>query len=641
MQRIKGKKKEAPSFLAIITALALVVSCLPLNFSINENGNVKVGENKAEAIIPATPYALEFLNAAAAGAGLTGSQWLVTGIGIGTAATGVSLANSTGVKLGDDLSYNLRNLVEAADFPDYDTLEEDSKQLWGSRENYEAAKYNSLMEAFGLNGARDRFYSSGGGNFEWQDDEREKLQRLGRIGQNWVDNGSNTVSSLLAAVVNKDAFNEYLGVSNDLDISQIDSSKYPLWANVFRNGFIVSQGDLLRYKVSGNTKVQYVTYSSNEPVYWIPFIKRDNNDTTYYCIAFSKGAFSTGRQKEQFAIGIETPTVPSATDAAPMYPDGPNGEPVYATQLSYWIENAYHLSECNMRYVEVTSVPGGLYSGSETSKYLGSLLYGDSDIGLIGAIPVNVEGYPEDIAADGEQPIYMPANGVSSVNNWSNYTTEPGTGGGSGGEGSAIDYTSYLERIIALLQSIDADLNNKAASVIRELQMIYDKLSNGTGSDMPVQPWHVIVDNFPVYNTEPPILRVHDEGVYDQLTDIQNSLLDIIRILRTPDVNDVVGDFDFDALKDNAEGIVDRLSTLAPFGAFALIASMLAIWTGYYQITDPSFTVPFNFVDSGEIVINLDWMTDLQPVIDFFMISLLIWCLANASIRIIELEASS
>lgn len=158
---------------------------------------------------------------------------------------------------------------------------------------------------------------------------------------------------------------------------------------------------------------------------------------------------------------------------------------------------------------------------------------------------------------------------------------------------------------------------------------------------MPEQPWTVIVQNLPLYETNPAIVRVHDEGVFDNLTDIGTQLNTIISILRTPDVDDVVGDFDYEELLSNADALRERLAKLAPFGAAALMAAMLAIWSGSGVLQTPRFDVPFNFSVNEQIVnIDLSWLEGVKPVIDFFMLSMLIFCLVNASMRIIEMEAA-
>ena len=161
-------------------------------------------------------------------------------------------------------------------------------------------------------------------------------------------------------------------------------------------------------------------------------------------------------------------------------------------------------------------------------------------------------------------------------------------------------------------------------------------------------------------NGDEPVVYSYLWYLYDELTHIEATISDleipggggntsgitsrldvIIALLSTPDVNDIIGDFDYDGLLRNAEDLRSKLSTLAPFGAFALISAMLAIWSQSSVLTTPRIEVPFNFFGSGNSVsLDMSWLTDIQPVIDFCMISLLILCLVNASVRIIEMEAT-
>lgn len=130
-------------------------------------------------------------------------------------------------------------------------------------------------------------------------------------------------------------------------------------------------------------------------------------------------------------------------------------------------------------------------------------------------------------------------------------------------------------------------------------------------------------------------------GVENAINTLNNTAASILAALSTPNVEDVVGDFDYDALLSKAETLTDRLSRLAPFAAFAMISSLLAIWSQQDVVQfAPSFDVPFNFVGNNTIHIDLSWLSDIQPVIDFCMLSLLFLCLCAMSLRVIEMEAA-
>ena len=113
-------------------------------------------------------------------------------------------------------------------------------------------------------------------------------------------------------------------------------------------------------------------------------------------------------------------------------------------------------------------------------------------------------------------------------------------------------------------------------------------------------------------------------------------------LLVSATADQVIGDFDFGELADNANAVMENASTLAPFVGFELIAVMLSIWASV-GVHQPNLDMQFNFVPGTDGIVNIDlsWLADAQPLFNMLCISMLILCLVNSSIRIIEQEATA
>lgn len=106
-------------------------------------------------------------------------------------------------------------------------------------------------------------------------------------------------------------------------------------------------------------------------------------------------------------------------------------------------------------------------------------------------------------------------------------------------------------------------------------------------------------------------------------------------------VDEVIGDFDFGEVAENANLLMENASQLAPFVGFELMAVMLQIWAAT-GVHNPNLDMQFNFMPgSNELVtIDLSWLADAQPLFNMLCISMLLLCLVNSSVRIIEQEAT-
>lgn len=625
--------------ISAVLIVSVALSLLPVGFQRDDaSGSIVPLEVKQAHAVPVAVPGAAFIAECAAAAGISAGDLVATVVGISTVSTGMAFGYDQGVKMGSDLTSNLNNLIEAADYPPYDTLSEQDQQSWGSKENYDAAKFNSLLDAFGIGEDRDSFYSSGGANFEFSENVKDRLEQLGRIGSNWANGAANTVNDLLASLSegHEQVFQQYYGVSQ---YEEVNGTDYTEWPENFPATVYVNKGNYFRIDQVYSTQNNVLQRASGRDIYWVIFF----NERQWHSVLFSKEPFMYGSRSD----AASEQGVPAVSLTGTSQEKTINGNTFYYVDLETTRRGSY-----SNPTMQITNITYAQTSYDKFEKMCEQILYGQNL--AIGEMPIDVAGYPQDISQDGEKPIYYPNDGITDSVTWDDY--EVPTINVPGADLSTIEgilqklkfdsdscLQVYDHHIYSFLVGMKTDVTKLMGDIKQILQNLkFDNSMNlnvydGNVYNMLLQIRELL--NQSKYNDGN--FKVHDLGVFDNLTDIQSSLLEIITILKTPDVNDLVGDFDFDQLKQNSEDIVDRLSELAPFGAFALIASMLAIWTGVYQINDPSFTVPFNFADSGNVVINLSWLSDLQPVIDFFMISLLIWCLANASMRMIEREAAS
>lgn len=623
-----------------VLAMTLIVSCLPFNVSFS-NGKADI-ERSVSMASPVVVPGAAFLEEMAAACGLTSSQFIATIAGVTAASSGMAIGTETGIRLGASLSNNLNNLIEAADYPAYESLAEEDKLSWGSKENYDSAKFNSLMEAFDLGDDRDRFYSSGGANFEFSENAQERLEQLGRIGTNWVAGAGNAVQDIMDSLQPEymQVFERYYGVTSFKEINKED---FDTWPSNAPNSLYVSSGSYFYYEGVGEQRRNYYQRASSNDVIWIPCF----DDAKVFTYAYSKDGFMYGQNQKYIneANPVEPPQLTPVTLNLTSSSVESLGKQFYGVEYSTTFQNNLQITNNNM---PINTYPG--VSSINMRMIAAQILFGE-DLG-IGALPVDVEGYPENIEDLGEQqPIYYPSEGIYTGVPWSDLTTEPGQGGSGEGGGVGTDYTSLLQRIIALLERNNYDsigdlkvIDNTVASLIRELISTVNGFVVPPGKDYS-QALADIIDYLEddlglLIGTISTNVRNGFSAVDDDLNAIKGSLAAIIAILVTPDVPDLIGDFDFASLATNSAELVNGLDRLAPFGAGALISALIAVWSNVDQVQVHSFEFPFGFFGDETLSVDVGWLEGAKPIIDFCMITLLIWCLANASIRVIEMEST-
>ena len=643
--------KFRTKILACFIALSLVALTLPVRLDFNTlDKRVELKANEAEAVVPVAGAAAAFLAEIAAASGLTVGEFVATIAGITAVGTGMGIAIDEGINYGNDASVNLGNLIDAADYPAWDSLTSEQQEAWGSKEYYDSAKFNSLLDAFDLGDARERFYSSSGGNIDYTSSETSRLEQLGRIGQNWINNGSNTVNDILSSF--SVGGQQYLKDSFTLNTAVIHGSDYAGWPENAPSTVVLTYASkIYTQRQTSNTNMQYAVIQTDKPVYMLPytFSYTTGGDQYYGSLVFDANEFNYNY---------------ATVNYSPV--NGVFPEPNLSTINTQPTQQTYN----DKIYYEATASMGKKFNNTianfESNGYLTSaqitalrnaiplILFGENL--NIGSAPVDIVGYPEDISQDGDLNVYFPATGIVPGSDWQDYETQPDTP-------PIIDEEVDLTEIIELLKrfhfTVDYNLlvqDNPLRSAVMEIASSVNRFNFYTQygelkvHDQRLQDaMSLLLGNFQFYSTGE--LKVHDAGVYSAISDMSNYLGGLLTQIQatlsgffvTDTAGDIIGDLDFPELGDKAADLVDTISTLAPFGAVALLSELVAILSQTGKIAKPEMTFDFDFMPDQqyEVQIDLSWLDDVRPVINVFCIITLVIGLYGCTARLIELEAAA
>lgn len=388
----------------VALAVAIAAALVPVSVDSVSLDGFDVNRSEAAAAGPAVVAGLEFLEVMASQAGITASEFVATGVGMIASGTGVLIGAGSGVSLSNSFDANLSSLIDTADYPDYDTLDNSEKESWGSRENYESAKFNSFANAFGLGGARDRYYSSGGSGFEFDDSEKGLLEHIGSIAETWKRRVSNAYESIKEGLPSAESVVSVAGVrtfSGDGEGLEDWPSSVPKKMNL---GF----GSLC-YTVKGGS---YYVVGTNQNVSWCVYTwLRNGVYRTYGVISMDvENVFLGGYQ----------------TKSEPVMPTNVTSSAVYKTLG----ENDYYVFEIAQGgewpgIVSQTNMPVNVYdfntgpSGADIQKAMALLLLNDA-----GSFNYNLVGeYPED-EIPGETAVWFPEDGIGQETTWPEFTDE-------------------------------------------------------------------------------------------------------------------------------------------------------------------------------------------------------------------------
>ena len=568
--------------------MALVIAIAPLN--VKFEGGFSIEQNEAQAIAPVFAGAAAFLGEVAAAAGLTTGELVATVAGMTAIGTGMSIATSAGVRYGTEASQNLNNLVDAADYPAWDTLSSSEKESWGSQDNYDSAKFNSLMAAYGLGDAYGRYQSAwgsgGAGNFSFSSQEQSSLDQIGDIGSNWINGLPNTIDDITSMFSNdsQTVINNYFGVTSYEQVNTDNMSDYP--NSKLANPYI-NKGNHLIIEWSTGKFTEAVT--SSEVYFWI------SKNTSNYVIGlsmFSDQGFTYKVRNYVTASTMETPLVPETT----------------ALQRTF--DNNVFYSSTGSTYAPTGTVKGyssNMYvnthedlqnSGTDMYNCVPYLLF-SNQLDSIGSLDPNVVDYPGETNIDNSVNLYFPSGGLNDDTPWEDFLTYQ------------EEITEDLSGIITLLRHIDTDLHNFEFTSLGNLK-VYD----GVVAD--------ILDN-----------------TYQRIVNIETLLG---KLTMPSNADQIIGNFDFDDIEAKVPDLLETISELAPFGALALLSEIFAIVSEVNVVDSPELVFPFQFggyTDDGlELVVDLSWMDDLKPAINFFTILMLVLGLTYATIRVVQMEAA-
>lgn len=357
---------------------------------------------------------IEYL-ANSAGVGNTGnviasSSIVTSSIGIIAVTTGVNLVKEAGAQNGAHLSTCLDSLVDAADYPDYSTLTAQQQASWVSKENYDAAKFNSLLNAFGLGDAAQRYRegftgSGGGSDFDFTQQEKDKVDKLGRIANRWISGIGNTVGDLMDFFNDKQVIEQWLPPMQDG--TYIDGSQYEDWPSNIPTTIYVSSGNqiYIEYVWSAYNTVSVYSYNNSVPTQnvGIATLRVGSSADVYPYTGVGRMSFS----KVPFTSTSANNTTMNATHTTV------NGKDVY--YMAGRDQGFIKSYTANIGMTNLSDWP----SNSDIAKIGYYALYGELTGGSSAAD--EVEDYPEE--PNRNQNTWIPAIGIVPSISWPQLTT--------------------------------------------------------------------------------------------------------------------------------------------------------------------------------------------------------------------------
>ena len=371
-----------------------------------------------------------FLDEMAEQAGLTPAQYIATVTGVSNIVSGVNFVRDGGVMgavndAAATTANNLNALIDAADYPAWSSLDASTQQSYGSQDAYNAAKFNSLMEAFGLDTARSRYYASGGGNFEWQNDEIEKLEQLGRIGSNWANGAANTFSSLRGTVTNNNYFVPWTGAAQH---TTYDGSSWGNWPSGVPGTMNVARINLgWVYNSSNNFGIYQATTRDVYMVAWNSMSDSTNGSMYLWCFDWQdNGLF---QKAASLAIGTNPPDISGASfynvtdyDTITWTQSDKKDKSYYFSSYAYGIPANMFPTVANSGNVTGNNV-------TDRENQMKRAIYYFMAFGTGGDWENDapkVDDYPEQ-QPSGDTNIYFPVGGIAVNTGWPSYTTSPST----------------------------------------------------------------------------------------------------------------------------------------------------------------------------------------------------------------------
>lgn len=407
-------------------AVICVVACIsllmiPVNVYVNFSGlyidgNHAFADDEVTPPLPEPPRpsgpALTYLDMLANQAQLDTSQFVATTICAMSASTGMVMAANPGIKMFDGNLYdNLDALVDAADYPAWDTLTYEEQMQYGNKQDYDATKYLSLMDAFDLGSGYTRYQdslSSGGSDFSFNEGETSVLQKLGRIGSNWAKGIGNTFESVkdcLAPDYDEIMFEFLYGKSSGESAElQYKGEGIDGWTG----GTIYYKLTNIAWRKHYAGGDWYNITRSISDVYFILAVDANNSkvvDVFLFSLApFSYGSAGTANPESNITLNR------NATEVTRV-----EGKPYYYGNTTFAIVDGTSPT------FSQTVNPSSAYI---TYECMANILYGGgSSGGDSGELVPDIPDYPANDEVPANQTVYYPPDGISPQTTWNQYIT--------------------------------------------------------------------------------------------------------------------------------------------------------------------------------------------------------------------------
>lgn len=415
--------RRVPVASALVSALAVfvlaaAVSLIPADLT----RDCEISWNEAHAATPVN-NARGFIEAAAEQAGIAAGDLIATAIGVGSVSTGYALAGVGGVALGAGVNHNLQAMIEVADYPDYSTLTTAEQESWGTKENYDAAKFNALLATFGLADDLSDYYSSGGGTFEFRPESITVLQHLGQIGQTWI-NRLGVGYGEVVEIPQGNNLQNYIGEK----FARVTYSGEG-WPSAIRRDLMVSQATSAYMTFTGTASIKSNTWVTAPSVYMVPTIRSDG--ATYGMLLFSETPFKFSGQSNSTTT-LRWPGGANSNASVRTY----NGQTYYANYTGGGgSAGAYGLLDSNMA---VNNLTGGT-DNNPMITVAGIILFGETE-----KVPnyEQIPEYPQTEIPDDTEVYFPDGEGVDEDGDgtpesegnqpvirpdvpWPNYVTQP------------------------------------------------------------------------------------------------------------------------------------------------------------------------------------------------------------------------
>lgn len=402
-----------------VCLIACGMAFVPLSVNVSPvTSDVKLQKCKAFGVASPVSDASALIEILANSAGLTSSEFVVTSGNAIAIGAGMLVAKDAGWDAGASLSANLENLIDAADYPNWDTLSNEQQTSWGSKANYDAAKYNSLLSAFGYGETVSDYYATGGGNFEPDDDVKDRLEQFGRIGRLWLDGAGVTfeqVKGLFVSSYVSDLNNWYGG-----RVVTAYGSGLEDWPVEIPDPISMGEGVLFSY-INGTYKIYRI---SNSPVYWVNFVHKANssNVVTLTSFLFSKSPFAFANNS-----GVDV-QIPETTDTVSHAVDTEYGTYYRGSKSQH---NLFYGSNLGWDAAAYCNMPVYTYNDGVTRNFewFNTRMEVIEPYILFGASLSNnieeVTDYPGVSQIEDGTVTYLPEDGVNPINNWYYYITQP------------------------------------------------------------------------------------------------------------------------------------------------------------------------------------------------------------------------